>query len=254
MTTGTAAQAACSGAQRTRREVADNPTSRHGSRLRFAPDRGLDGVEADPERAPEAALSQRCRRRSYCAIAERVLQRVGRRRTARAAPCRSSPAFSPSSFLPDSNSRSSCRPAIWSTCSSRRRSLSCSALAELGALLLCEIDLSVGFVGRGLWSIHHRRAEPAAGEPALVGGRDRRCWLTRAFGGIQGTLITRLGCHRSWSPSAASSRRKASCSLELASVDKTALGGVISVNGASPVYKLAGGRDEPDPVVDRARG
>ena len=78
------------------------------------------------------------------------------------------------------------RRRIWSTCSTRRRSTSCSAAAEIFALLLSEIDLSVGFVPPSArfviaeliappvnfpwWLGHHRRALGVPRESATSRG------------------------------------------------------------------------------------
>jgi D-xylose transport system permease protein len=110
--------------------------------------------------------------------------------------------------------------------------------AELTALLLSEIDLSVGFVGAvGAFIIAEVNQSPVdlpwwVGVIAGVG-------FTAIFGCLQGTLISRLGLP-SFVVTLGGFLAAEGIMLELASVDKTALGGVISINGASPVYKLAG--------------
>ena len=67
------------------------------------------------------------------------------------------------------------------------------AMAEIFALLLGEIDLSIGYVG-AVGAVD-RRAARAAGhdELAVVGGHHRRPrWRARSSAPLQGTLITRL--------------------------------------------------------------
>ena len=75
-------------------------------------------------------------------------------------------------------------------------------VAEIFALLLSEIDLSVGYTAAvGAFIIAELIAPPV----------NLPWWIailavlaaTGAFGVLQGTLITRLGCPRSWSPWAA---------------------------------------------------
>lgn len=116
-------------------------------------------------------------------------------------------------------------------------------LAELTALLLSEIDLSVGFAGGvGGFLIAELNAPPVnlpwwAG---VIGGVGFTC----LFGGIQGTLITRLGLP-SFVVTLGGLLAAEGIMLELASIDKTALGGVMTLNGASPVYKLAGAEMSP---------
>ncbi|HWF53344.1 MAG TPA: hypothetical protein VG223_01890 [Solirubrobacteraceae bacterium] len=108
--------------------------------------------------------------------------------------------------------------------------------AELFALLLSEIDLSVGFTGAvGAWVIAELIAAPV-GLPwwvAIIGG----LLATGFFGFLQGSLITRLGLP-SFVVTLGGSLAMEGVMLELANVDKTAVGGVININTNSPIYKL----------------
>jgi D-xylose transport system permease protein len=118
-------------------------------------------------------------------------------------------------------------------------------LAELTALLLSEIDLSVGFAGGvGGFIIAELNAAPVnlPWWVGVIGGVAFTCF----FGGIQGTLITRLGLP-SFVVTLGGLLAAEGIMLELATIDKSAFGGVISLNGASPVYKLVG--DEMSPTV-----
>jgi len=115
--------------------------------------------------------------------------------------------------------------------------------AELTALLLSEIDLSVGFVAACGAFIIAEVNQPPVNLPWWV-GVIAGVGFTALFGGIQGTLITRLGLP-SFVVTLGGFLAAQGIMLELASVDKTALGGVITLNGASPVYKLAGAEMSP---------
>jgi len=115
--------------------------------------------------------------------------------------------------------------------------------AELTALLLSEIDLSVGFVGACGAFIIAELNQPPVSLPWWV-GVIAGVAFTALFGSVQGTLISRLGLP-SFVVTLGGFLAAEGIMLELANVDKTALGGVITLNGASPVYKLAGAEMSP---------
>ena len=108
--------------------------------------------------------------------------------------------------------------------------------AELFALLLSEIDLSIGYLaGVGAFIIAELIAPPVS-LPwwlGIIGGLG----ATAVLGLIQGTLITRLNLP-SFVVTLGGSLMFLGIMLELADVDKTAVGGVISIDQGSPVYKL----------------
>ena len=67
------------------------------------------------------------------------------------------------------------------------------AMGEIFALLLGEIDLSIGFVS-GIGGIDHRRARQGLVRAGRGGPRSSsRSPPARAIGALQGTIITRLG-------------------------------------------------------------
>ena len=115
--------------------------------------------------------------------------------------------------------------------------------AELVALLLSEIDLSVGFVAACGAFIIAEVNQPPVNLPWWV-GVIAGVGFCALFGSVQGTLITRLGLP-SFVVTLGGFLAAEGIMLELATVDKTALGGVITINGASPVYKLAGAEMSP---------
>jgi D-xylose transport system permease protein len=108
--------------------------------------------------------------------------------------------------------------------------------AQLFALILSEIDLSVGFVlGVGGMIIAELIAPPVnfpwwLGILCGVG-------ITGVIGYIQGTLITRLHVP-SFVVTLAGLLFFEGVLIELATIDKQAVGGVISVSSSSVVYKL----------------
>ncbi len=110
--------------------------------------------------------------------------------------------------------------------------------AELGALLLSEIDLSVGYVGAVAAFIIAELNQPPVSLPWWI-GVIAGVGFTCLWGALQGTLITRIGLP-SFVVTLGGLLAMQGLMLELATVDKTASGGVITLNGASPVYKLAG--------------
>ena len=109
--------------------------------------------------------------------------------------------------------------------------------AELYALLLSEIDLSVGFMGGAAAWIILELASPPVNLPwwlAVIGGLA----FCAAAGALQGTIITRLNLP-AFIVTLAGFLALEGVILELANIDPTALGGVISVPGDGPLYKLA---------------
>jgi D-xylose transport system permease protein len=108
--------------------------------------------------------------------------------------------------------------------------------AELFALLLSEIDLSVGYTAAvGGFVIAELIASPV-NLPwwlGIIGGLA----ACSALGLLQGTLITRLGLP-SFVVTLGGLLGFEGLMLELADVDKSAVGGVIPISSSSPVYKL----------------
>jgi D-xylose transport system permease protein len=109
--------------------------------------------------------------------------------------------------------------------------------AEIFALLLSEIDLSVGAVGAvGGFVIVELISDPVNLPWWLgIGGGFLVCAV---IGALQGTLITRLHVP-SFIVTLGGLLGFTGVMIELATIDKTAVGGVISINPNSPVYKLA---------------
>jgi D-xylose transport system permease protein len=108
--------------------------------------------------------------------------------------------------------------------------------AELWALILSEIDLSVGYMAAfGGWVTAELIASPV-NFPWWLGilGGIAAC---AAFGYLQGTIITRLHVP-SFVVTLGGLLFLEGAVIELATIDKTAVGGVISVDPSSPVYKL----------------
>jgi D-xylose transport system permease protein len=109
--------------------------------------------------------------------------------------------------------------------------------AEIFVLLLSEIDLSVGAVGAvGGFTIAELIAPPvnAPWWIGVLGGFA----VAGLIGVLQGTLITRLHIP-SFVVTLGGLLGFQGVMLELATIDKTAVGGVISISPSSPVYKLA---------------
>jgi len=108
--------------------------------------------------------------------------------------------------------------------------------AEIFALLLSEIDLSIGYgAGVGAFVIAELIAPPVS-LPwwlGILGGLAAMAFL----GFVQGSLITRLSLP-SFVVTLGGSLAFLGLMLELANVDKTAVGGVITIDPNSPVYKL----------------
>jgi len=108
--------------------------------------------------------------------------------------------------------------------------------AEIFALILSEIDLSVGYVlGVGGFAI----AELIAGPVNLPWWLGIICGIaiTGAIGYLQGSIITRLHIP-SFVVTLAGLLFFQGVVIELATIDKSAVGGVISVSPTSPVFKL----------------
>ncbi len=111
--------------------------------------------------------------------------------------------------------------------------------AEIFVLLLSEIDLSVGFVAAVSGFVIAELIAPPVNLPwwlGIIGG----LVVTAGIGTLQGTLITRLGLP-SFVVTLGGLLGFEGVMLELASIDKTAVGGVITIDSNSPVYKLVNG-------------
>jgi D-xylose transport system permease protein len=115
--------------------------------------------------------------------------------------------------------------------------------AEVFALVLSEIDLSVGFVlAVGGFIVAELIASPI-NLPwwlGVIGG----VGATAVIGYIQGNLITRLHVP-SFVVTLAGLLVWEGVTIELASADKSAVGGVISVSNSSPVYHLVNNNMSP---------
>jgi D-xylose transport system permease protein len=108
--------------------------------------------------------------------------------------------------------------------------------AEIYALILSEIDLSIGYVAAVAgFTIAELIAPPvnAVWWLGVLGGFA----VAAAIGVLQGTLITRLRIP-SFIVTLAGLLGWQGVMLELANIDKTAVGGVINIDSGSPVYKL----------------
>jgi D-xylose transport system permease protein len=108
--------------------------------------------------------------------------------------------------------------------------------AEIFALLLSEIDLSIGY-GAGVAAfVIAELIAPPANFPwwlGILGGLS----VMALLGFIQGTLITRLALP-SFVVTLAGSLAFLGLMLELANFDKTAVGGVMTIDQNNPVHKL----------------
>jgi D-xylose transport system permease protein len=108
--------------------------------------------------------------------------------------------------------------------------------AAMFVLILSEIDLSIGYTaGVGAFVIAELIAEPV-NLPwwlGIIGGLA----VCGFIGFIQGTLVSRLNLP-SFIVTLAGYLGLLGVMLELAQIDKTAVGGVISIDQGSPVYKL----------------
>ena len=106
--------------------------------------------------------------------------------------------------------------------------------AEVFVLILSEIDLAVGYTAAVVAFVIAELAAAPVNFPwwlAIIGG----LVVGAAIGGLQGTLITRLGLP-SFVVTLGGLLAMEGVMLELANVDKTAVGGVINVNGT--IYNL----------------
>ena len=116
-------------------------------------------------------------------------------------------------------------------------------VAEIYALLLSEIDLSVGYTAAVGAFIIAELIAPPVNLPwwiAILAGLA----ATGAFGALQGTLITRLGLP-SFVVTLGGLLFMNGVMLELANVDKSAVGGVIAIDPNSPVAKLVNSNMSP---------
>jgi D-xylose transport system permease protein len=108
--------------------------------------------------------------------------------------------------------------------------------AEVWVLILSEIDLSVGYVAAvGAFVIAELIATPV-NFPwwlGIIGG----LVVCAAIGLLQGSLITRFGLP-SFIVTLGGLLGFEGVMLELANIDKTAVGGVMSISSTSPVYNL----------------
>jgi D-xylose transport system permease protein len=115
--------------------------------------------------------------------------------------------------------------------------------AEIFVLVLSEIDLSVGYVAGVVgFTIAELIAAPV-GFPwwlGIIGG----LVVATAIGALQGTLITRLHLP-SFIVTLGGLLAFQGVMIELANVDKTAVGGVMTIDSGSPVYKLVNSNMSP---------
>jgi D-xylose transport system permease protein len=116
-------------------------------------------------------------------------------------------------------------------------------VAEIFALLLSEIDLSVGYTAAVAAFIIAELIAPPVNLPwwiAIVA----MLAAIGAFGVLQGTLITRLGLP-SFVVTLGGLLFMNGVMLELAHIDSSAVGGVIGIDPNSPVYKLVSSNMSP---------
>jgi D-xylose transport system permease protein len=115
--------------------------------------------------------------------------------------------------------------------------------AEIFVLVLSEIDLSVGYVaGVAGFTIAELIATPV-NFPwwlGIIGG----LIVATAIGALQGTLITRLHLP-SFIVTLGGLLAFQGVMIELANVDKTAVGGVMTIDSGSPVYNLVSSNMSP---------
>jgi D-xylose transport system permease protein len=115
--------------------------------------------------------------------------------------------------------------------------------AEIFVLVLSEIDLSVGYVAGVVgFTIAELIAAPV-NFPwwlGIIGG----LIVATAIGALQGTLITRLHLP-SFIVTLGGLLAFEGVMIELANVDKTAVGGVMTISSGSPVYKLVNSNMSP---------
>lgn len=116
-------------------------------------------------------------------------------------------------------------------------------LAEVFVLIMSEIDLSVGYTAAvGGFTIAELVAPPinAPWWAGILGGLA----VTSCIGLLQGTLVARLKLP-SFIVTLAGSLAFEGVMLELSSIDKTAVGGVMTIDSSSPIYKLCGAQMSP---------
>ena len=115
--------------------------------------------------------------------------------------------------------------------------------AEIYALILSEIDLSIGYVAAVAgFTIAELIAPPVnlVWWLAVLAGFA----VAAAIGAVQGTLITRLRIP-SFIVTLAGLLGWQGVMLELANIDKSAVGGVINIDASSPVFKLVNSNLSP---------
>jgi D-xylose transport system permease protein len=108
--------------------------------------------------------------------------------------------------------------------------------AEVWVLILSEIDLSVGYVAAVGAFVIAELIAPPVNLPwwlGIIGG----LVVCAAIGAFQGSLITRLGLP-SFIVTLGGLLGFEGVMLLIANVDKTAVGGVMSISSTSPVYNL----------------
>lgn len=115
--------------------------------------------------------------------------------------------------------------------------------AEIFALLLSEIDLSVGYTAAVAAFIIAELIAPPVNLPWWIAILAALA-VTGAFGALQGTLITRLGLP-SFVVTLGGLLFMNGVMLELANVDKSAVGGVINIDPNSPIAKLVNSNMSP---------
>ncbi len=116
-------------------------------------------------------------------------------------------------------------------------------VAEIFALLLSEIDLSVGYTAAVAAFIIAELIAAPVNLPwwiAILAG----LFATGAFGALQGLLITRLGLP-SFVVTLGGLLFMNGVMLELANIDSSAVGGVIQIDPNSPVAKLVNSNMSP---------
>src|SRR5579863_362390 len=116
-------------------------------------------------------------------------------------------------------------------------------LAEMFALLMSEIDLSIGYLAGVAAFIAIEINNSPVYLPWWVGVVAALAF-SFAWCFMQGSLITRLGIP-SFVVTLSGFLALSGIMLELANIDSAALGGAININGASPLYKLVGATMSP---------
>ena len=110
--------------------------------------------------------------------------------------------------------------------------------------MLSEIDLSVGFVLAVGGFVIAELIAPPVNFPWWLGDHLAGVGATAAIGYLQGTLITRLHVP-SFVVTLAGLLVFEGVMIELATIDKSAVGGVISVSSSSPIFKLVNSNMSP---------